>query len=146
MNESQKLAAIVAPVCWILGLIGGLVLYFALGDNINKQWSFGYVLGILVSLLNLGFMVKGSKRLLKEVDKEERGKPLRINMMYFFFRVLIFVAIFAMVIVDQFILNPDSPKFNVWATLIGYSTVKIVLLIVSLILKGRVKENEFDNS
>ena len=43
---------------------------------------------------------------------------------------------------DQFVSNVSDPKFNVWATLIGYSVVKIVLIIVSLIKKGRVNKND----
>lgn len=138
MDETHKLAAIVAPISWIIGLAGWLILFFALGKDIRSAWSMSYVLGILTALLNLGLMVKGSKHI-KDKATDPYSHPVRINVIYYLFRILLFAAIFAMVIFDQFVYNADSPKFNVWATLIGYSIVKIILIIVYLVLKGKVR-------
>ncbi len=138
MDETHKLAAIVAPISWIVGLVGWLILYFALDKSIRGAWSLSFVLGILTALLNLGLMVKGSKHI---VDKacDPYAHPVKVNMIYYLLRILLFAAIFAMVIFDQFVYNIDSPKFNVWATLIGYSSVKIILIIVYLVMKGKVR-------
>ena len=139
MDETHKLAAIVAPISWICGLIGFLILFFALDKSIRSAWSLSYVLGVLTALLNLGLLVKGSKHIQKNASNPYNNS-VKITVLYYIFRILIFAGIFSMVITDQFVFNPDTPKFNVWATLIGYSIVKIVLLTVVLIMKGKVKE------
>lgn len=138
MDETHKLAAIVAPISWLVGLAGWLILFFSLNKDIRSAWSLSYVLGILTALLNLGLMVKGSKHVADKAT-DPYAHPVKINMLYYILRILLFSAIFAMVILDQFVYNADSPKFNVWATLIGYSIVKVILIIVYLVLKGKVR-------
>lgn len=138
MNETQKISIIVTPICWAIGLIAGLILYF----TISSVWALSFVLGLLTALMNLSFTVRGSKKMLDEIEREELGRPVRRNMMYFAFRVILFILVFGVVINDQFVSNTSDPKFNVWATLIGYSVVKIVLILVSLIKKGRVNKND----
>ncbi len=143
MDENHKIAAIVAPICWLLGSIGGLILFFTLNKDIRSAWTFSYVLGLLVGLLTMGISVKGATKVSKMAeDEDEAGSPIKINMLYFLFRILLLAAIFTMVIVNQFVTNVENPDFNVWATLIGYILTKIVLLAVMLILKGKVKDNE----
>lgn len=139
MDETHKLGAIVAPICWLIALIGGLILYFALDKDIRSAWTFSYVLGIFVGLLNLGLMVKGSKHTMKAAQNDEDSHPVKINMIYFMLRLLVIVAIFAMVIVNQFVTDVEAPQFNVWSTLIGYCLTKVVLVSVMLILKGKVR-------
>ena len=138
MNETQKIAIIVTPVCWIIGLVTGLILYFA----VSSVWALSFALGLLTGLMNLSFTVRGSKKMLDEIEREELGRPVRRNMLYFAFRLIMFIAVFGVVINDQFVTNVSDPKFNVWATLIGYSVVKIVLITVSLIKKGKVKNDD----
>ena len=138
MNETQKISIIVTPICWAIGLIVGLVLYF----TVSSVWALSFALGLLTALMNLSFTVRGSKKMLDEIEREELGRPVRRNMMYFAFRLILFILVFGVVINDQFVSNVSDPKFNVWATLIGYSVVKIVLIIVSLIKKGRVNKND----
>ena len=135
MKETHKISIIVVPISWALALIGGLTLYFA----VSKAWSISFVLGVATALMNLGFTVKGGKQMLSEIERKELGKPLRRNMIYFIFRVLVFIAVFGVVINEQFIANPENPGFNVYATLIGYVLVKLVLIVVSVIMKGREK-------
>ena len=138
MNETQKIAIIVTPICWIIGLITGLILYFA----VSSVWALSCALGLLTGLMNLSFTVRGSKKMLDEIEREELGRPVRRNMLYFAFRLIMFIAVFGVVINDQFVINVSDPKFNVWATLIGYSVVKIVLITVSLIKKGKVNKDD----
>lgn len=139
MDETHKLAAIVAPISWIFGLIGWLILYFALDDSISSAWSLSYVLGIVTSLLNLGLMVKASKHI-SNPNSNPYAKPVRINILYYIARIILIIAIFTMVILDQLVFNVSNPKFNIWATLIGYLVVKIILIVVVLVLKGKVKK------
>lgn len=138
MDETHKLAAIVAPISWICALIGWLILFFALNKSCRSAWSSSYVIGIMTGLLNLGLMVKGSKHIQKNA-LNPYNSSVKVNVIYYILRVILFAAIFAMVITDQYIFNNEAPKFNVWATLIGYSIVKIVLLTVVLLMKGKVK-------
>lgn len=138
MNETQKIAIIVTPVCWVIGLVTGLILYF----TVSGVWALSFALGLLTGLMNLSFTVRGSKKMLDEIEREELGRPVRRNMLYFAFRLIMFIAVFGVVINDQFVTNVSDPKFNVWATLIGYSVVKIVLITVSLIKKGKVKNDD----
>lgn len=140
MDETHKLAAIVAPICWLLTILGAIILFFTLNKDIRQAWTISYILGTQLGLINLGFMVKGARHMLNEVNTYD-GKPVKANLMYLFFRILVFTAIFSMVIVDQFIMNSDSPKFNVWSTLIGYVLVKVILITTMLIMKGKVKTN-----
>lgn len=138
MDETHKLAAIVAPISWICGLIGWLILFFTLNKSIRSAWSISYVIGIMTALLNLGLMVKGSKHIQKNA-LNPYNKSVKVNILYYILRIILFTAIFAMIITDQYIFNSEAPKFNVWATLIGYSLVKIILLTVVLVMKGKVK-------
>ena len=42
MDETHKLAAIVAPISWICGLIGWLILFFTLNKSIRSACYWYY--------------------------------------------------------------------------------------------------------
>ena len=58
----------------------------------------------------------------------------------YFFRIIVFGAVAAVIIVDQ--VTNDTPSFNVIPAAIGYALHWIVLLVVHLVLKNKGKSKE----
>lgn len=140
MDLKHKVAAITALVCWGLAIIVGIIIHFTVGAT----WTLSFFLGFLTGLMTMGISIRGASRVAKKAldEDEDDVHPVKTNALYFLLRILLLVAIFAMVIFNQFVSNPDNPKFNVWASLIGYGMTKVVLIVVMLIMKGEVKESE----
>ena len=99
MDETHKLAAIVAPISWICGLIGWLILFFTLNKSIRSAWSISYVIGIMTALLNLGLMVKGSKHIQKNA-LNPYNKSVKVNVLYYILRIILFTAIYILLSQD----------------------------------------------
>lgn len=131
-DELTKLSIFVVPISWVVGAIVALLFYFL----ISSMWMKSYILGLVTSLLNFGLQIQFGKGFIREVNKAE-GTPVRKNLIGFFVRLLLAGVIFAYVVYDEF---SGAHRFDVIPTLIGYLTVKVVLIISSLIIfsKGKV--------
>lgn len=140
MDEIHKVGAITSVSCWILGLIGGLIMYFTINSANRSAWVTSYVLGLCLGLLTMGIMIKGARKASKIASSDDGESPTSTNIIYIFLRLLVVAAILAVVVFDQFIFSKDNPKFNIWATLIGYLLTKIALVVAYLIVKGKVKK------
>ena len=130
-----KLSIFVVPISWVVGAIVAVILYFALKKGMNVIWTKSYVLGLVTALLNFGLTISFGRGFIREVNRAD-GAPVRRSIIGYIVRLLIAGLVFAFVIYDQF---SSSARFNVIPTLIGYMTVKIVIIIVSLIINSKGK-------
>ncbi len=136
MDETHKLAALVVPITWLVAIICGLVIYFTTSTDNRSIYLNSYIIGVAVSLLNFSLTVKGARKFLKEVAKGEvAGTPVRQTVINYIIRFTLAATIFLIVAIDH---NSSDPRFNIIATLGGYMTLKVVLMVVVLIKKGRL--------
>jgi hypothetical protein len=120
----------VSPISLLIGGILCLILGLSLKSPSNGIWAKSLALGLFTGLMNFGFFVKGTK---KTIDNASEGNgPIKRNVLYFFFRILTFVAIFGMVGYNEFF--TENPAFDLIPTAIGYFIHLIVLIIVYLIM------------
>ncbi len=136
-NKLNIISIITVPICWLLGLIVGLIFWFCLKDSIHKIWTTSFILGLVTALLNLGLMVSWGHGFIREVNKAD-GAPVRRSILSYLVRLLIAGLIFAFIIYDQ--ASSKTPRFNVIPALIGYLVVKVVFIIVSLVINLNNKE------
>lgn len=135
LDGIHKLGLFTVPITILLTIIIFLLIWLIPEPN-NWVWGKSFLLGAFTGLMNFGFFVKGSKKLERDAI-EENGFGLKRNVIYFFFRILVFVAIFALVITEQ-LMNPENPSFHIIPTAIGYFMHLIVLLVVYIVfyIKG----------
>lgn len=136
-DEMTKLSIIVVPLSWVIGAIIAVIIYFGCSDADSMIWLKSYILGLVTALLNFGLQVSGGRGFIREVNRTD-GAPVRKSIMGYVIRLLIAGLVFAYIVYDM---NSDSPRFTVIPALIGYMTLKVVLIVVSLIInirKGKV--------
>ncbi len=136
-NKLNIISIITVPICWLLGLVGGLIFWFCLKDSMHKVWTLSFILGLVTALLNLGLMVSWGHGFIREVNKAD-GAPVRRSILSYLVRLLIAGLIFAFIIYEQ--ASSKTPRFNVIPALIGYLLVKVVFIIVSLVINLNNKE------
>ena len=136
-NKLNIIAIITVPICWVIGLIVGLILWFALKDSLHKVWTISFELGLITALLNLGLMVSWGHGFVSEVNRAD-GVPVRKSILSYAVRLLIAGLIFAYIVYDME--SSDNPRFNVIPALIGYIVVKVVFITVSLIVNMKNEE------
>lgn len=132
-----KLSIIVVPASWVVGAISAVIIYFCCSNGDNTIWLKSYILGLVTALLNFGLQISGGRGFIREVNKTD-GVPVRRSILGYILRLIIAGLIFAYIIYDMY---SSSPRFHVIPALIGYITVKVVLIVVSLIInirKGKV--------
>lgn len=134
-DEMYKLSILVVPSSWVIGAIIALIIYFSCSQPDKLIWTKSYVLGLVTCLLTFGLSISGGRGFIKEVNKPD-GAPVRRSILGYILRLLVAGSVFAYIVYNQ---NSSNPKFNVIPALIGYITVKVVLIISSLILKSRKK-------
>ncbi len=139
-NKLNIIAIVTVPICWTLGLIIGLIFWFALKDSMHKVWTLSFVLGLITALLNLGLMVSWGHGFVREVNRAD-GAPVRKSILSYTVRILIAGLIFAYIVYDM---QQDAPRFNVIPALIGYILVKVVFITVSLIINLNNNQRKVD--
>lgn len=135
MNDMQKFGAILVPIVWLVGIVIGIIIFFACSIDDRKVWLLSYVLGLVTALMNFGLMMKSNRKMVSNVINNE-PKPVQKFMTAFGLRMLVFVAVFGAMTVN--IATSDSPRFNLLPAFIGYMLLKVVMVILVLIKKGKV--------
>ncbi len=129
----------VSPITLLIGITLALIFLATLTkeNNLNNAWMTSTFLGLFLGLMNFGFMLKGSRPSYTDAYSG-KNDLLRRSMMYFFFRIISFGAIFALVSVNQF--TRDIPNFYIAPTAIGYAIHLVVFLVVYLIFNFKGKK------
>lgn len=141
MNDLHKMALWISPITLVIGIILALVFNLVLtkDNNTNHIWMISTFLGLFTGLMNFGFQLRGSRP--SYVDSYSgKNNLMKRNVMYFFFRILVFGTIFAIVVVDQLTSTPETQRFNIIPTAIGYFIHLGVFLVVYLIFNSRRKK------
>lgn len=144
MNDLHKIALFVSPITLVIGIIIALVFNFALTkeNNMNHVWMISTFLGLFSGLMNFGFQLRGSRPSYTD-SYSGKNNLMKRNVMYFFFRIIVFASIFVLVAVNQLQATEENlASFNIIPTAIGYFLHLLVLLIVYLIYNKRKKVNE----
>jgi len=138
-NDLHKIGIIVAPSTILLGVIIALIFNFALTkiNNTNHVWMISTFLGLFTGLMNFSFMLRGSRPSYTDAYSGKNNLMKR-SMLYFFFRIITFGTIFAIVAVNQF--TKDVPDFNLIPTAIGYFIHLVIFLVIYLIFNLRRKK------
>jgi len=140
-NDLHKIGIFVAPSSLVIGIIIALIFNFSLTtiNNTNHVWMISMFLGLFTGLMNFSFLLRGSRPSYTDAYSGKNNLMKR-SMLYFFFRIITFGAIFSIVTVNQLTVNP--PSFNVIPTAIGYFLHLVIFLIVYIIFNlKRKKEN-----
>lgn len=127
-NDMYKLSLILIPLTWVIGIITSLIFYFALHSDIRWVWVRSYIIGLASGLLCFGIMVRTNKYMPK--DGNDKTNFRKITLLSYFMRFLLLAAIFAAIVFTDG-LDPIPG-------LIGYGTLKVVLIVLLLIKKGDV--------
>lgn len=132
MDEMSKFGIIVVPITWAIGAIVAIIL----GIWGPDRWWLSYLLGLMTALLNFGLMMKSNRRLAEKTKNQEEIKPKRIALTGYFVRIIVFVAIFTAVCYSQF--KTENPRFFAIPMIIGYLTLKLVVIAYGIIKRGKV--------
>ena len=132
MDEMSKFGIIVVPITWVVGAIVAIIL----GIWGPDRWWLSYLLGLMTALLNFGLMMKSNRRLAEKTKNQEEIKPKKIALTGYAVRIIVFVAIFAAVCYSQF--KTENPRFFAIPMIIGYLTLKLVVIAYGIIKRGKV--------
>ncbi len=132
MDEMSKFGIIVVPISWAIGAIVAIIL----GVWGPDRWWLSYLLGLMTALLNFGLMMKSNRRLAEKTKNQEEIKPKRMALTGYSVRIIVFVAIFATVCYSQF--KTENPRFFAIPMIIGYLTLKLVIIAYGIIKRGKV--------
>ena len=138
-DDLHKIGIIVAPATLILGVVLALIFNFSLDStsNLNHIWMISTFLGLFTGLMNFSFLLRGSRPSYTDAYSGKNDLMKR-SMLYFFFRIITFGAIFALVAINQF--TQDNPSFNLIPLSIGYFLHLVVFLVIYLIFNIRRKK------
>ncbi len=138
-DDLHKIGIIVAPATLILGVVLALIFNFSLDStsNLNHIWMISTFLGLFTGLMNFSFLLRGSRPSYTDAYSGKNDLMKR-SMLYFFFRIITFGAIFALVAINQF--TQDNPSFNLIPLSIGYFLHLVVFLVIYLIFNMRRKK------
>ncbi len=144
MNELHKIGLFVSPITLVVGIVLSLIFYFALPDNMNSVWMKSSFLGLFTGLMNFGFQLRGSRP--NYIDSYSgKNNLMKRNVMYFFFRILVFLTIASFVIINQLQGTTEKPaSFNIIPCAISYFLHLIVLAIVYLIFNCKKRKKVSD--
>jgi hypothetical protein len=140
-NDLHKIGIFVAPMTLVLGIIIALIFQFSLTklNNINQIWMVSMFLGLFTGLMNFSFLLRGSRPSYTD-SYTGKNNLMKRSMLYFFFRIITFGAIFSIVAMNQF--TKENPSFNLIPTAIGYFLHLVIFLVVYIIFNlRRKKEN-----
>ena len=124
LNQFQA-SLVIACVVSLLLMIVGIV--FA----ILKQpgWMIGVAIGSLVSFFHIWLMDVGSKIALKE------GKA-GLFLLTYFIRIVVFIGLFALLVVLQFVLHVEVFNNSCWAMLIAFVPSTFITIATQLMYKN----------
>ncbi len=109
--------------------------------------QFGWVyflIGALVGLMNHGLMLKQSYRIARYAELDPEGKtlnPKKTAVVWYFLRVLVFVAVFTSLVFKADIQNDKMGIWYILLALAGYILCKIIFLIFLIFKRKKVDEN-----
>lgn len=133
MNEMHKFGIVVVPLSWLIGGIATVILAIWGPDH----WWMSYLLGLFTALLNFGLMMKSNNRFAKKVKEDsELVKPRKMVLTGYGIRVLIVIAVFAAIAIDEF--KSQDPRLFCIPAIIGYLTLKFIVIFYGLIKRGKV--------
>lgn len=112
-------------------LISGMISIFLLlvsciGFFFNQSgWTIGVCFGAFASLVYIFLVNKGSTLALKDAKAG-------LSMLFYFVRMIIFVGLFAMLVILQYKANIDAFKYSCWGMLIAFFPSTLITVGVQL--------------
>ena len=100
-----------------------------------------FLIGALVGLMNHGLMLKQSYRIARYAELDPEGKtlnPKRTALVWYFLRVLVFVAVFVALVFKADIANDKMGIWYIVLALAGYLLCRIIFIIFLIIGRKKV--------
>ena len=129
LNEFQASLVITGVVTFLLAIVG---LVFAI---IGKPgWLIGIGVGAVADFVYLWLMSVGSTLALKE-------SKTGLFLVTYFLRMLVFIGLFALLVVLQYILHIEVFNNSCWGMLIAFVPVTFITIAVQLMFKQKDVNN-----
>ena len=100
-----------------------------------------FLIGALVGLMNHGLMLKQSYRIARYAELDPEGKtlnPKRTALVWYFLRVLVFVAVLVALVFKADIANDKMGIWYIVLALAGYLLCRIIFIIFLIIGRKKV--------
>ena len=125
LNEFQASLVITAVVIFLLAIVG--LVFAILG---KPGWLIGIVVGGAVDFIYLWLMNLGSTLALKE-------SRTGLFLLTYFLRMIVFVGLFALLVVLQYVLHVEVFNNSCWGMLIAFVPVTFITIAAQLMYKEK---------
>ena len=125
LNEFQASLVITGVVAFLLAIVG--LVFAILG---KPGWLIGVVVGGAVDFIYLWLMNIGSSLSLKE-------SKAGLFLLTYFLRMIVFVGLFALLVVLQYVLHVKVFNNSCWGMLIAFVPVTFITIAVQLMYKEK---------
>ncbi len=136
-NKANLLAA---PITILVVAIGTIILAI-----LQFGWYY-FLIGGLVGLMNHGLMLKQSYRMARYAELDPEGKtlnPKKTALIWYLIRVLVFVAVFVVLIYKADIANDKMGIWYVVLALAAYLICRLIFIIFLIIGRKKVDKEWF---
>ena len=125
LNEFQASLVITAVVTFLLAIVG--IVFAVLGE---PGWLIGVAVGAAADFAYLWLMNIGSTLALKE-------SKTGLFLVTYFLRMLVFIGLFALLVVLQYILHVEVFNNSCWGMLITFVPVTFITIATQLMYKEK---------
>ena len=125
LSEFQASLVITAVVIFLLAIVG--LVFAILG---KPGWLIGIVVGGAVDFIYLWLMNLGSTLALKE-------SRTGLFLLTYFLRMIVFVGLFALLVVLQYVLHVEVFNNSCWGMLIAFVPVTFITIAAQLMYKEK---------
>ena len=125
LSETQASLLITGTICVLLLLVSLIFLFKG-----QPGWTIGFAIGTVVDFIYIWLVGVGASASLNE------GKT-GLFLLVYFLRMVLFVGIFALLVILQYIVKVETLFNSCWAMLIAFVPTTFVTIAVQLMNKGK---------
>ena len=125
LNEFQASLVITGVVAFLLAIVG--LVFAILG---KPGWLIGIAVGAAVDFLYIWLMHFGSSLALKE-------SKAGLFLFTYFLRIIVFVGLFALLVVLQYVLHVEPFNNSCWGMLIAFVPATFITIAAQLMYKDK---------
>lgn len=129
LNEFQASLVITGVVSFLLIIVGTIFAFLG-----KPGWLIGIAVGSAVDFFYIWLMHVGAKLALKE-------SKAGLFLLTYFLRVIVFVGLFALLVILQYILRIDVFNNSCWGMLIAFVPATFITIATQLMYKDKEANN-----